>query len=335
MATRQALVLKNDDPLNITHDVIPSGDTLDVSVVPLSAAAGNTLVVNGAGLYVPTVEIPEVNIADYVSETANNQITVVDEKLYVAPTEIPEVNPADLVSDAEGNQLTVNDDKLFVAPYVLDIGSLINLNSLEAPNYIIRDADGKLLVDGNSVLSNEAGNQLGISAVDGKIYSAGSAFDPTQWVSTNCPGNILTADATGFCVQPYEFDPSQWVSEDEGNDLTIGEDGKFLVRSYYEMPVVLRAEQGWTADTVIPPNAVTATIISLDTNGTFTNESFVLQQLTGGASPTQISIPWNEETPVPVNVAELASLTTAVTWSAPSTTALSIIGITIRFTFEE
>lgn len=173
-----------------SHTPLEVGGYITSECIPISSVTGNLLVNMTDGLLVSAEELVS-------SMEGNILVRALDGKLYVpAPETI--IDLTKIVSTAADNQLIVQDGKLYIH---VDDTTMQHI-SKQLPNYISIAADGGMIVDGNTVLSNEAGNSLGISAIDGKIYYHG--FDISDLLSDDV-GQLLGLDDDGKILLTLEM----------------------------------------------------------------------------------------------------------------------------------
>ena len=125
----------------------------------------------------------------------------------------------DMVSSSENNLLSVGlDGKLVVtAPEYPDV------LSVQEGNYLRYGNDKRLYLDGNDVLSNEAVNLIGISAVDGKVLLT---RDMLGLMISADEGNIIHPGSDGGAYLTIK----DLISGDADNSIRVGEDGKLHVK---------------------------------------------------------------------------------------------------------
>ena len=116
------------------------------------------------------------------------------QKVHRSMSEGQVVDPALLpISTDSGNELKFGTDG---GMYVKGV-TASDMVSAETPNFIQMDRDGKLKVDGNSVLSNGGINLLTIDAVDGKITLTKENLEGVIHVVSADKGNLISAGSDG------------------------------------------------------------------------------------------------------------------------------------------
>lgn len=101
--------------------------------------------------------------------------------------------------------------------------------SKEKGNLVRFGNDGGVYIDANDILSNQAGNVLGISVIDGRVFYGssgvgGGSMDITDYVSTDIC-NLVKVNTTGR----LEALAVNMVSADTNNIMTVGSDCKLYV----------------------------------------------------------------------------------------------------------
>lgn len=142
------------------------------------------------------------------------------QKVHRSMSEGQVVDPALLpISTDDGNELTFGTDG---GMYVKSV-TASDMVSAENPNFIQTDREGKLKVDGNSVLSNGGVNLLTIDPVDGRVILTKEAVIAALERASHDEGNLIVPGTDGGC----------YLSIDnllgKNNDILHGDDAGKLV----------------------------------------------------------------------------------------------------------
>lgn len=139
------------------------------------------------------------------------------QKVHRSMSEGQVVDPALLpISTDDGNELKFGTDG---GMYVKGV-TASDMVSAENPNFIQMDREGKLKVDGNSVLSNGGINLLTIDPVDGKITLTKENLENVIHVVSADKYNLISAGTDGGAYLPAEGiidadDPLLYVNADK------------------------------------------------------------------------------------------------------------------------
>lgn len=142
------------------------------------------------------------------------------QKVHRSMSEGQVVDPALLpISTDDGNELTFGTDG---GMYVKSV-TASDMVSAENPNFIQTDREGKLKVDGNSVLSNGGVNLLTIDPVDGRVILTKEDVIAALERASHDEGNLIVPGTDGGC----------YLSVDnllgKNNDILHGDDAGKLV----------------------------------------------------------------------------------------------------------
>ena len=142
------------------------------------------------------------------------------QKVHRSMSEGQVVDPALLpISTDSGNELKFGTDG---GMYVKGV-TASDMVSAETPNFIQMDRDGKLKVDGNSVLSNGGVNLLTIDPVDGRVILTKEGVIAALELASHDEGNLIVPGTDGGC----------YLSVDnllgKNNDILHGDDAGKLV----------------------------------------------------------------------------------------------------------
>ena len=142
------------------------------------------------------------------------------QKVHRSMSEGQVVDPALLpISTDSGNELKFGTDG---GMYVKGV-TASDMVSAETPNFIQMDRDGKLKVDGNSVLSNGGVNLLTIDPVDGRVILTKEDVIAALERASHDEGNLIVPGTDGGC----------YLSVDnllgKNNDILHGDDAGKLV----------------------------------------------------------------------------------------------------------
>lgn len=142
------------------------------------------------------------------------------QKVHRSMSEGQVVDPALLpISTDDGNELKFGTDG---GMYVKGV-TASDMVSAENPNFIQTDREGKLKVDGNSVLSNGGVNLLTIDPVDGRVILTKEAVIAALERASHDEGNLIVPGTDGGC----------YLSVDnllgKNNDILHGDDAGKLV----------------------------------------------------------------------------------------------------------
>lgn len=142
------------------------------------------------------------------------------QKVHRSMSEGQVVDPALLpISTDSGNELKFGTDG---GMYVKGV-TASDMVSAETPNFIQMDRDGKLKVDGNSVLSNGGVNLLTIDPVDGRVILTKEDIIAALERASHDEGNLIVPGTDGGC----------YLSVDnllgKNNDILHGDDAGKLV----------------------------------------------------------------------------------------------------------
>lgn len=142
------------------------------------------------------------------------------QKVHRSMSEGQVVDPALLpISTDSGNELKFGTDG---GMYVKGV-TASDMVSAETPNFIQMDRDGKLKVDGNSVLSNGGVNLLTIDPVDGRVILTKEDVIAALERASHDEGNLIVPGTDGGC----------YLSIDnllgKNNDILHGDDAGKLV----------------------------------------------------------------------------------------------------------
>lgn len=142
------------------------------------------------------------------------------QKVHRSMSEGQVVDPALLpISTDSGNELKFGTDG---GMYVKGV-TASDMVSAETPNFIQTDRDGKLKVDGNSVLSNGGVNLLTIDPVDGRVILTKEDVIAALERASHDEGNLIVPGTDGGC----------YLSVDnllgKNNDILHGDDAGKLV----------------------------------------------------------------------------------------------------------
>ena len=142
------------------------------------------------------------------------------QKVHRSMSEGQVVDPALLpISTNSGNELKFGTDG---GMYVKGV-TASDMVSAETPNFIQMDRDGKLKVDGNSVLSNGGVNLLTIDPVDGRVILTKEGVIAALELASHDEGNLIVPGTDGGC----------YLSVDnllgKNNDILHGDDAGKLV----------------------------------------------------------------------------------------------------------
>lgn len=237
------------------HTPMSPGAVLPVSVVPISATAGNMLKAEDEGLLVekfPVVSSDKGNVLtpgsdggalldlrDVVSPASGNIIrTAKDGGLYAAATDISKdadnllgygkdkgisLSAGDILSNDRGNLLHVGpDNKLALTREDM---AEVTVVSRDAGNLIQAGvADHGAYLDANGILSNDANNALSIGS-DGRVILKKHDISTSAIVSEE-GGNFLRASTLDGGAY---LDASGVLSHDKDNLLAQGTDGKVVM----------------------------------------------------------------------------------------------------------
>ena len=142
------------------------------------------------------------------------------QKVHRSMSEGQVVDPALLpISTDSGNELKFGTDG---GMYVKGV-TASDMVSAETPNFIQMDREGKLKVDGNSVLSNGGVNLLTIDPVDGRVILTKEGVIAALELASHDEGNLIVPGTDGGC----------YLSVDnllgKNNDILHGDDAGKLV----------------------------------------------------------------------------------------------------------
>ena len=142
------------------------------------------------------------------------------QKVHRSMSEGQVVDPALLpISTDSGNKLKFGTDG---GMYVKGV-TASDMVSAETPNFIQMDKEGKLKVDGNSVLSNGGVNLLTIDPVDGRVILTKEGVIAALELASHDEGNLIVPGTDGGC----------YLSVDnllgKNNDILHGDDAGKLV----------------------------------------------------------------------------------------------------------
>ena len=142
------------------------------------------------------------------------------QKVHRSMSEGQVVDPALLpISTNSGNELKFGTDG---GMYVKGV-TASDMVSAETPNFIQMDREGKLKVDGNSVLSNGGVNLLTIDPVDGRVILTKEGVIAALELASHDEGNLIVPGTDGGC----------YLSVDnllgKNNDILHGDDAGKLV----------------------------------------------------------------------------------------------------------
>ena len=142
------------------------------------------------------------------------------QKVHRSMSEGQVVDPALLpISTDSGNELKFGTDG---GMYVKGV-TASDMVSAKTPNFIQMDRDGKLKVDGNSVLSNGGVNLLTIDPVDGRVILTKEGVIAALELASHDEGNLIVPGTDGGC----------YLSVDnllgKNNDILHGDDAGKLV----------------------------------------------------------------------------------------------------------
>lgn len=142
------------------------------------------------------------------------------QKVHRSMSEGQVVDPALLpISTDSGNELKFGTDG---GMYVKGV-TASDMVSADTPNFIQMDREGKLKVDGNSVLSNGGVNLLTIDPVDGRVILTKEGVIAALELASHDEGNLIVPGTDGGC----------YLSVDnllgKNNDILHGDDAGKLV----------------------------------------------------------------------------------------------------------
>lgn len=242
------------------HVRIEVGAYVTPEVLPISATTGNLLVNMTDGLLVSANEL--------ISSSTGNILTRgLDGKLYCPAPEVA-IDLMKIVSNAPENLLRVQDGKLYV---YMDSHTAEHV-STQVPNYVYIAGDGGLVVDGNSVLSNEAGNAIGISPIDGKLYYRGLRVsdilseDSRQLIGYDSEGKILLTEDMLASVKGIEDAPSDGYKYARVNGTWTRIDGYLLIDAADK--VLTQSDFGLLANIALVTDNATGDLLLVGRSGT-------------------------------------------------------------------
>lgn len=179
------------------------------------------------------------------------------QKVHRSMSEGQVVDPALLpISTDSGNELKFGTDG---GMYVKGV-TASDMVSAETPNFIHMDREGKLKVDGNSVLSNGGVNLLTIDPVDGRVILTKEDVIAALERASHDEGNLIVPGTDGGC----------YLSVDnllgKNNDILHGDDAGKLVADFslkYNLGTGKLDIIGYDGTTVVSSVTVPTTTSSL------------------------------------------------------------------------